>query len=110
MRSRPPAAGRGARERLWDLAERVYPDEPAVACDEALRMRNDRRLRALGIARVQATETPGEPNHVGEVGEPAVVEGVRGGWRVDPDQLGRPFRGGPRCCRRWTGWCTTGSG
>jgi len=27
------------------------------------------------------------------VGEPAVVEGVRGEWRVDPEQLGRPFRG-----------------
>jgi uncharacterized protein len=26
-------------------------------------------------------------------GEPAQVEGVRGSWRVDPEQLGRPFRG-----------------
>jgi uncharacterized protein YcaQ len=30
---------------------------------------------------------PGEPNHVGEAGEPAVVEGVRGTWRVDPRYL-----------------------
>ncbi len=86
-------AGRENRERMWDLAERVYPDAPAVPLDEAVRVRNERRLRALGIARVRATETPGEPNHVGEVGEPAVVEGVRGSWRVDPDQLARPFRG-----------------
>jgi uncharacterized protein YcaQ len=30
---------------------------------------------------------------VGEVGEPAVVDGVRGTWRVDPSQLGQPFAG-----------------
>jgi uncharacterized protein YcaQ len=81
--------GREGRERLWDLAERVYPDDPPVPYDEALRARSERRLRALGIARAKATETPNEPNHVGEVGEPAVVEGVRGTWRVDPEQLGQ---------------------
>ncbi|HEX7187177.1 MAG TPA: crosslink repair DNA glycosylase YcaQ family protein [Actinomycetes bacterium] len=86
-------AGRECRERLWDLAERVYPDEPAVELDEAMRLRSEKRLRALGIARTRATETLGEPNHVGAVGEPAVVQGVRGEWRVDPEQVGRPFRG-----------------
>jgi uncharacterized protein YcaQ len=33
---------------------------------------------------------------VGEAGEPATLEGVRGRWRVDPsylDDLGRPFKG-----------------
>jgi uncharacterized protein len=30
---------------------------------------------------------------VGETGEPAVVEGVKGTWRVDPAQLGQPFSG-----------------
>jgi uncharacterized protein YcaQ len=30
---------------------------------------------------------------VGDAGEPAVVEGVRGGWRVDPAHLGQPFSG-----------------
>jgi uncharacterized protein YcaQ len=30
---------------------------------------------------------------VGEAGEPAVVEGVRGAWRVDPAQLGQTFSG-----------------
>ena len=29
----------------------------------------------------------------GEVGEPAVVEGVTGTWRVDPSLLGQPFTG-----------------
>jgi uncharacterized protein len=28
-----------------------------------------------------------------EVGEPAVVEGVKGTWRVDPSWLGQPFSG-----------------
>ena len=30
---------------------------------------------------------------VGDAGEPAEVEGVKGQWRVDPEQLGRPFSG-----------------
>ena len=30
---------------------------------------------------------------VGEAGEPAVVEGVKGEWRVDPSLLDRPFSG-----------------
>ena len=38
-------------------------------------------------------ECPVEPLDVGEAGEPAVVEGIRGQWRVDPTQLGRLFSG-----------------
>jgi uncharacterized protein YcaQ len=34
-----------------------------------------------------------EPIHVGEAGEPAVVEGVKGEWRVDPAYLDGGFRG-----------------
>jgi uncharacterized protein YcaQ len=79
--------------RLWDLAERVYPDLPAVPLDEALRIRAEKRLRSLGIARAKGPECPVEPIDVGEVGEPAVIEGVRGQWRVDPAQLGQPFSG-----------------
>ncbi|MGH3170023.1 MAG: DNA glycosylase AlkZ-like family protein [Trebonia sp.] len=87
-------AGRKGRERLWDLAERVYPGHPAVPLEEAERERNRRRLRALGLARQRTTEFPMEPGDVGEAGEPAVVEGVRGEWRVDPAYLdGTPFRG-----------------
>ena len=81
------AAGRDGRDRLWDLAERVYPDDPVVPLEEARRIRDQRRLAALGIARPRATATPNEPNHVGEAGEPAVVEGLRGKWRVDPAYL-----------------------
>ena len=34
-----------------------------------------------------------EPIDVGEAGEPAVVAGVAGEWRVDPEALGRDFEG-----------------
>jgi hypothetical protein len=86
-------AGRQGRERLWDLAERVYPDDPVPPADEARRERDRRRLRALGIARARGPEQPVEPVDVGEAGEPAVVDGVKGQWRVDPAHLGPPFTG-----------------
>jgi uncharacterized protein len=86
-------AGRQNRDRLWDLAERVYPDDPVVPVEEAQRIRNTRRLRALGIARARGTEYQVERAHVGEAGEQAVVEGVKGTWRVDPALLGQPFSG-----------------
>ncbi len=86
-------AGRHGRERLWDLASRIYPDDPIVPADQARRTRNERRLRALGIARARAPQSPVEPNDVGEAGEPAVVEGVKGEWRVDPSLLGDRFSG-----------------
>ncbi|MHA6763275.1 DNA glycosylase AlkZ-like family protein [Streptacidiphilus sp. PAMC 29251] len=86
-------AGRLGRDRLWDLAERIYPDDPVVPSDQALLRRNERRLRALGIARARTTQVPIEPYDVGPIGEPAVVEGVKGEWRVDPEQLGQPFTG-----------------
>ena len=79
--------------RLWDLAERVYPDTPVVPEEEAIAERDRRRVVALGIARSRMPVQPGEPLGVGAAGEPAVIEGVRGDWRVDPAQLGRPFRG-----------------
>ncbi|MGC5307390.1 DNA glycosylase AlkZ-like family protein [Micromonospora zamorensis] len=87
-------AGRQGRQRLWDVAERVYPaDTPVVALEQARRLRNERRLRALGIARAKTAVLPGEPAEVGDAGEPAVVEGVAGEWRVDPAALGQPFTG-----------------
>jgi uncharacterized protein len=91
LRGEVAIAGRRGGDRLWDLAGRVYPDDPVVPADEALRIRNQRRLRALGIARARGPECPVEPVDVGEAGEPAVVEGVRGTWRVDPSLLGQPF-------------------
>jgi uncharacterized protein len=87
QRGEVAVAGAEGRDKLWDLAERVYPDEPPVPLDEAFRIRGERRLQALGIARARATRSPGEPNDVGPVGEEARVEGLRGTWRVDPAYL-----------------------
>jgi uncharacterized protein YcaQ len=84
---------RRGRERLWDLASRVFPDGPTVPIEEAFRRRNERRLPSLGIARPDGPECPVEPMDVVDVGEPAVIDGVKGEWRVDPAQLGRPFTG-----------------
>jgi uncharacterized protein YcaQ len=78
---------RRGRERYWDLAERVYPEVEPLPREEAERIRNERRLAALGIARVTAPAQPIEPVHVGVVGEEAVVDGVPGKWRVDPAAL-----------------------
>jgi uncharacterized protein YcaQ len=93
VRGEVAVAGRRGGERLWDLAGRVYPDDPVIPAAEALRIRNQRRLRALGIARARGPECPVELADVGQADEPAVVEGVKGTWRVDPAQLGQPFSG-----------------
>jgi uncharacterized protein YcaQ len=87
-------AGRAGRERLWDLPQRVYPADVEIpSFEEAERIRDERRLAALGIARAQARAMPIEPIHVGAAGEPAVVEGVKGEWRVDPRYLDDSFKG-----------------
>jgi len=87
-------SGRVGRERRWDLPERVYPaDAEVLSAEEAVRIKNERRLAALGIARARARAMPMEPVHVEEAGEPAVVEGVKGEWRVDPRYLDGAFKG-----------------
>ena len=98
-------SGRVGRERLWDLPERVYPADVVVpSVDDAHRIRNERRLASLGIARQKSTAMPIEPVDVGEAGEPAVVEGVKGEWRVDPAAARTPTsKAVRRCCRRSTG-------
>jgi uncharacterized protein len=94
MRGEVAIAGRVGRQRLWDLPERVYPADVVVpSVEEAGRIKNERRLAALGIAREKGTAMPVEPITVGEAGEPAVVEGTKGEWRVDPDALGSDFEG-----------------
>ena len=76
---------RQGRQRVWDLAERVYPSEVSAVPLEAARGTRDRmRLRSLGLARAK---------DVREAGEPARVEGTRGLWRVDPEALDQPFEG-----------------
>ncbi len=87
------AAGGTGRDRVWDLASRIYPDDPVPPVEEARRLLGERRLGALGVARARTTKLPLEPVDVGEAGEPATIEGVRGTWRVDPALLGQPFVG-----------------
>ena len=77
-------AGHEGRDRLWDLAERVYPHDDVVPVEDAVHLRHERLLGSLGIARRGV---------VGAGGEPAVVKGVPGVWRVDPAQLDEPFEG-----------------
>lgn len=97
MRGQVAISGREGRQRYWDLPERVYPQDLAdIPLEEATRERDIRRLRALGIARAKSTNQPDEPIDVRGAGTPAVVEGVKGTWRVDPDalaQLDEPFEG-----------------
>jgi uncharacterized protein YcaQ len=78
-------AARQGRVRLWDLAERIYPASMAVVPrNEAHRIRDARRLRALGIAR---------PALVGEAGTTVEVEATVGPWRVDPEASAEKFDG-----------------
>jgi uncharacterized protein YcaQ len=94
MRGEVAISGRVGRERLWDMPERVYPTVAVIpGPDEAERAKDERRLAALGIARAKARAMPMEPIHVGDAGEPAEVEGVKGRWRVDPTLLGEEFEG-----------------
>jgi uncharacterized protein YcaQ len=94
MRGEVAIAGRVGRQRVWDLPERVYSADIVVpSVDEAERVKNERRLASLGIARQKGTAIPVEPAVVGEAGEPAVVEGTTGEWRVDPAALAQDFEG-----------------
>jgi uncharacterized protein YcaQ len=78
-------ASRQGRQRRWDVADRIYPaDVPVVPVDEARTIRDERRLRALGVAR---------PRIVGAAGIPVEVEGTAGEWRVDPEATAEDFEG-----------------
>jgi uncharacterized protein YcaQ len=57
---------------------------PVVAREEARRIRDEMRLRSLGIAR---------PQIVGDAGVAAAVEGTAGPWRLDPAASADGFAG-----------------
>lgn len=85
LRGEVAVFGRNGKQRVWDLAERVYPaDAVAVPVEEARRIKDERRLRSLGVAR---------PRIVGESGETVQIEGTAGDWRVDPDAIAAGFEG-----------------
>lgn len=75
---------REGRQRVWDLADRVYPmDLPEYTDDEAAFLLEQARLQTAGIAKPHW-----HWNGVGkETGEAAVVEGSRWKFRVDPAAL-----------------------
>ena len=83
-------SGRVGRQRLWDLAERVYPQAvEVVPLDEAHRIRAVRQLNALGIVRPDVLGVPSEEAE----GEPAEVDGTSGTWVVDATAVGADFEG-----------------
>jgi uncharacterized protein YcaQ len=87
-------SGRVGRERIWDLASNVYPADLVIpSAAEATRLKNERRLRSLGIARAKGTAIPVEPSIVGEVGEPVEIEDTPGIWQVDPAAAPDDFTG-----------------
>ena len=80
-------SGRRGAQRVWDVAERVYPASVVVVpMAEAVRMRAERRLRSLGVTRPVFGEAD-------EVGEPVEVEGTDGEWRLDPTATADGFVG-----------------
>ena len=94
-------AGRDGNERLWDLAERVYPKVPR-ARDEARRLL-ERQLRRRGLApttrlgRSWDGKPPGWERAWREllregVAVPVEVDGLRGRWFAHRDALEAPFR------------------
>lgn len=88
MRGDVAISGHEGAQRTWDLAERVYPEGiQEIPFEEAFAIRNDRRLRALGVAPAKGPKQPLEPTDVGPVGLPATVEGSKIAWRVHPDVL-----------------------
>jgi uncharacterized protein YcaQ len=78
-------AGRRGRQRVWDVAERVYPAKvKVVPAAKASKIRGELWLRALGVAR---------PKVVGDAGISAEIEGTDGLWRVDPEATATGFSG-----------------
>jgi uncharacterized protein YcaQ len=49
QRGRIAVAGRRQGQRLWDLAERWYPETEKIPLAEARRLRDEKRLHALGV-------------------------------------------------------------
>ena len=87
-------AGRAGNERLWDVAERVFPtDRPRISLKEASEIRARRRLRTLGVARAGSGANDVAGGEQGDPGVEARIDGVRGRWRVDPELLDRSFEG-----------------
>ncbi|MFT4235924.1 MAG: crosslink repair DNA glycosylase YcaQ family protein [Microbacterium sp.] len=94
LRGEVAVSAREGRQRVWDLAERVYPQNlPTYDEAQAQRLLAERRLRAAGIAKQSSPWS-----QVEKAGLEASVEGSKWTWRVDPgalERLDETFR--PRC-------------
>jgi uncharacterized protein len=91
---RVAVASRRGRDRVWDLAERVYhSDIPTLPLEEAKRIRDERRLRSQGVVPLQTPDLPAETTRIGDAGADATIEGVKGKWRVDLAALDQDFSG-----------------
>jgi uncharacterized protein len=90
--------GRQGAQRLWDLAERWFPETKPLADEEADRWFVRRRLKALGIALRAFVEQPHIVSYTRQrltgpdivrsgLAVPVSIDGVAGDWVVDPDAL-----------------------
>ena len=111
MRGEVAVSRREGKERVWDLAERVYPAD----VDRAVRRGGCAAARGsaagyLGVARPKAAKQPVEPIDVGEVGRGGDRRrrrrGLAGRSRRCWTRSARSSRA-PRCSRRSTGSCST---
>jgi uncharacterized protein len=88
MRGLVAISGQENGQRVWDLAERVYPEGlPEVSFDDAWLLRRDTQLRALGVAPAKWPRAPEQPKTLPLPGLPARIEGSDVDWRVHPDVL-----------------------
>lgn len=80
----------------WSRLGSAYsPSDLRAALDDRRLIELRALIRPAGdiaLYRAAMDVWPGS-GELGEAGEPAVVEGVRGEWRVDPAYLDQPFAG-----------------
>jgi uncharacterized protein YcaQ len=90
--------GRQGAQRLWDLAERWFPEVTPLSDEDADRWLVRRRLQSLGVALRSAIEQPDVVSYTrrpltcpdiveGGLAVPVAIEGVPGDWVADPDAL-----------------------
>ena len=110
MRGEVAIAGRVGRQRLWDLAERVYPADAVVPAARGAAAAERAPARARSASPGKPPPCPVEPN---ASARPASRPWSRAPGRAGgstPRRSASPSPAGRRCCRRSTGWSTTAPG
>lgn len=90
--------GRQGAQRLWDLAERWFPETKPLSEEEADRWFVRRRLKSIGIALRSFVEQPHVVSYTRQkltgpdvvrsgLAVPVSIDGVAGDWVADPDAL-----------------------